>query len=104
MQHLPPEGLREMCSWERFCAFAREPETRKVAVDARVSVAGVRYEVDPELAGETVTLWFGLYDDQLYVEHGDRRYGPYAPHRRPDSAASLPQLQENPHGEAGRTS
>ncbi len=79
VEHLPPEGLREMCSWERFCAFAREPETRKVAIDTRVSVAGVRYEVDPELAGETVTLWFGLYDDQLYVEHGDRRYGPYAP-------------------------
>jgi hypothetical protein len=79
VQHLPPEGLREMCSWERFCTFAREPEIRKVAVDTRVSVAGVRYEVDPELAGETVTLWFGLYDDQLYVEHGDKRYGPYAP-------------------------
>ena len=79
VQHLPPEGLREMCSWERFCAFAREPETRKVAVDAQVSVAGVRYEVDPDLAGETVTLWFGLYDDQLFVEHGERRYGPYAP-------------------------
>jgi hypothetical protein len=79
VQHLPPEGLREMCSWERFCTFAREPETRKVAVDAQVSVAGVRYEVDPDLAGETVTLWFGLYDDQLYVEHGERRYGPYAP-------------------------
>jgi hypothetical protein len=79
VQHLPPEGLREMCSWERFCTFAREPETRKVAVDAQVSVAGVRYEVNPDLAGETVTLWFGLYDDQLYVEHGERRYGPYAP-------------------------
>jgi hypothetical protein len=79
VQHVPPEGVREMCSWERFCAFAREPETRKVAVDARVSVAGVRYAVDPDLAGETVTLWFGLYDDQLYVEHGDKRYGPYAP-------------------------
>ena len=79
VQHLPPEGLREMCSWERFCTFAREPEIRKVAVDTRVSVAGVRYEVDPELAGETVTLWFGLYDDQLSVEHGDKRYGPSAP-------------------------
>lgn len=79
VQHLPPEGLREMGSWERFCTFAREPEQRKVAVDARVSVAGVRYEVDPDLAGETVLLWFGLYDDQLYVEHGERRYGPYAP-------------------------
>ncbi len=79
VQHIPVEGLREMCSWERFCAFAREPEKRKVASDARVSVSGVRYEVDPDLAGETVMLWFGLYDDQLYVEHGDRRYGPYAP-------------------------
>src|SRR5262245_36837372 len=68
-----------MCSVERFCTFAREPETRQVGVDCRVSVAGVRYEVDPDLAGETVTLWFGLYDDQLFVEHGERRYGPYAP-------------------------
>jgi hypothetical protein len=42
LQHLPPEGIREMWSWERFCTFAREPEERKVAVDARVSVAGVR--------------------------------------------------------------
>ena len=83
VQHLPPEGLRAMCSWERFCTLAREPETRKVAGDAQVSVAGVRYEVDPDLAGETVTLWFGLYDDQLYVEHGERRYGPYAPRSGP---------------------
>jgi hypothetical protein len=79
MQNLPVEGLREMCSWERFCTFAREPETRQVGGDCRVSVAGVRYEVDPDLAGETVTLWFGLYDDQLFVEHGEQRYGPYAP-------------------------
>jgi hypothetical protein len=77
--HLPPEGLREMCSWERFCAFAREPERRKVGPDARVTVAGVGYEVEPDLAGETVVVWFGLYDDQLYVEHGEHRYGPYRP-------------------------
>ena len=79
VQHLPPEGLREMCTWERFCTFAREPETRKVGTDARVSIAGVHYDVDPDLAGETVTVWFGLYDEQLFVEHGERRYGPYAP-------------------------
>ncbi len=35
--------------------------------------------VDPELAGETVVLWWGLFDTELYVEHGDRRYGPYLP-------------------------
>jgi hypothetical protein len=45
-------GSRAVCSWERFCTFAREPERRKVGSDARVSVAGVNYEVDPDLAGE----------------------------------------------------
>ena len=53
--------------------------TRKVGIDARVSVEGVPYEVAPDLAGETVTLWWGLFDEDLYVEHGDQRYGPYAP-------------------------
>jgi len=83
LHQLPPEGVREMCSWERFCTFAREPERRLVGIDAQVSVAGVRYEVDPDLAGETVIVWFGLYDDQLYVEHGERHYGPYAPSSGP---------------------
>ena len=68
-----------MCSWERFCAFAREPERRKVGGDARITVEGVVYEVDPELAGETVVLWWGLFDRDLFVEHGERRFGPYRP-------------------------
>jgi hypothetical protein len=79
LQHLPPSGVRTICSWERFCTFAREPERRKVGIDARVSVAGVHYEVDPDLAGETVVLWWGLFDNELYVEHGERRFGPYRP-------------------------
>lgn len=79
LKNLPAEGLREMCDWERFCAFAREPERRRVGGDARVSVEGVRYELDPDLAGESVILWFGLYDDQVFAEHGQRRYGPYWP-------------------------
>ena len=33
----------------------------------------------PELAGETVVLWWGLFDHDLYVEHGERRFGPYTP-------------------------
>lgn len=45
-----------MCSWERFCTFAREPETRKVGADARLTVNGVLYEVDPALAEEPVVL------------------------------------------------
>jgi hypothetical protein len=68
-----------MCSWERFCTFAREPERRKVDSDARIAVAGTVYVMDPELAGETVLLWWGLFDNELFVEHGDKRFGPYLP-------------------------
>lgn len=77
--NLPESGFREMCSWERFCAFAREPERRKVGSDAHLSVQGVRYEVDAELAGEEVILWWGLFDHELYVEWRDKRFGPYRP-------------------------
>ena len=79
LENLPPSGVHEMCNWHRFCTFAREPERRKVGGDARVAVDGVAYEVDPELAGETVVLWWGLFDNELYVEHGDKRSGPYYP-------------------------
>lgn len=77
--NLSRKGIRQMCSWERFCTFAREPERRKVGIDARITVEGVAYEVDPDLAGETVVLWWGLFDNELYVEHQERRYGPYIP-------------------------
>jgi hypothetical protein len=79
LRNLPESGLREMCAWERFCAFAREPERRKVGIDARVTVEGVAYEVAPDLAGEEVVLWWGLFDQELYVEHGDKRSGPFSP-------------------------
>ena len=79
MRHLPDAGFREMCAWERFCAFAREPERRTVGIDARIRVDGVAYEVDAGLAGEEVVLWWGLFDQELYVEHADKRFGPFAP-------------------------
>jgi hypothetical protein len=79
LQNLPEHGLRAMCDWERFCTFAREPERRLVGVDARIHIGSTEYEVDPDLAGETVILWWGLFDTELYVEHGERRYGPYRP-------------------------
>ena len=59
LQNLPASGVQAVCSWECFCTFAREPERRKVGGDARVSVAGVNYEVDPDLTGETVVLMPG---------------------------------------------
>lgn len=77
--NLPTSGIRQMCNWERFCTFARSPEHRKVGIDARVTVEGVAYEVEPDLAGETVVLWWGLFDNELYVEHRERRYGPFLP-------------------------
>ncbi len=79
LKNLPRTGLREICSWERYCTFARKPEQRRVDGSARVSVDGVAYEVDPDLAGETVVLWWGLFDNELYVEKGERRFGPYLP-------------------------
>jgi hypothetical protein len=54
-------------------------------VDARVSVDGMIYEVDPDLAGEMVVLWRGLFDTELYVERGEHRYGPYRPTSGPIS-------------------
>ena len=77
--NIPPSGIQSMCSWERFCAFAREPEQRTVGIDARISVDGTVYEISPELAGERVVLWWGLFDDELFVEHEGKRYGAYLP-------------------------
>lgn len=79
LQNLPEPGIREMCVWERFCTFAREPERSKVGSDARVTVNGTSYQVEPDLAGEEVILWWGLFDTELFIEHGERRFGPYAP-------------------------
>jgi hypothetical protein len=79
LTHLPAEGLREMCSWEQFCRFAREPETRKVGVDARINISGTTYEVEPDMAGETVILLWGLFDDEMVVEFEGEKFGPYYP-------------------------
>ncbi len=79
LAHLPAEGFRAMCSWEQFCRFAREPERRKVGADARISVQGTAYEVNPDLAGETVVLLWGLFDRELYLEYQGERSGPYVP-------------------------
>jgi hypothetical protein len=36
LSKLPAPGLRAMCAWDRFRTFAREPERRRVGIDARV--------------------------------------------------------------------
>ncbi|KPW16795.1 Integrase, partial [Pseudomonas cannabina pv. alisalensis] len=67
LANLPAEGLREMCTWEQFCRFAREPERRKVGIDARVTIEGTTFEVEPDMAGESVLLLWGLFDNELYA-------------------------------------
>ncbi|MFO3661094.1 MULTISPECIES: DDE-type integrase/transposase/recombinase [Pseudomonas syringae group genomosp. 2] len=79
LANLPAEGLREMCTWEQFCRFAREPERRKVGVDARVTIEGTTFEVEPDMAGEYVVLLWGLFDNELYAELDGERFGPYYP-------------------------
>lgn len=79
LANVPAEGVREVCTWEQFCRFAREPERRKVGIDARITIDGTQYEVEPDMAGDVVTLLWGLFDDELYVEYDGQRTGPYHP-------------------------
>jgi len=79
LTNLPADGVRDMCTWEQFCRFAREPEPRKVGIDARITIAGTAYEVEPDMAGETVVLLWGLFDDEMYVEFDGEKLGPYFP-------------------------
>ncbi|QGT84863.1 hypothetical protein ALQ71_200000 [Pseudomonas coronafaciens pv. striafaciens] len=79
LANLPTEGLREMCTWEQFCRFVREPERRKVGIDARVTISGTTFEVEPDMAGESVLLLWGLFDNELYAEFNGERFGPFYP-------------------------
>jgi hypothetical protein len=72
-----------MCSWERFCTFAREPAKKKVGTDAIIKVSGINYNVSHELADHEVILWLGLFDQELFIEFGEKRYGPYKPSSGP---------------------
>jgi hypothetical protein len=78
--NLPEGGFKAVCSWEKFRSFAREPEKKTVARDSTITMeGGVKYEVSPELVDEKVVVWWGLFDNELFVEHGDVKYGPYKP-------------------------
>lgn len=79
LQNLPPEGYKQMCSWEKYSAFARSPVDRTVSKDCKVSWDGIEYKVDPELLGLDVTVLLGILDSEIYVEHNNVRYGPYQP-------------------------
>lgn len=65
----PSSGLHLMCSWERFCSFAREPECRTVGIDCQLTVAGVTYELD---ASGLVKPWWsgGDFSTRSYLPSG----------------------------------
>lgn len=81
--HLPLEGFRAMCEWERFATLCREPEIRKVGSDACVTINNVPYQLSNELAGLTVTLLWGLFDNELHVDYDGQPYGPFYPSQGP---------------------
>lgn len=82
-EHLPEAGYREGCSWEQFCNITREPEIRKVLSDACISIQGERYQLSPNFAGLEVTLLFGTFDNQVYVEYEGKKAGPFYPEAAP---------------------
>ena len=81
--YLPTNGYRQMCSWEKFCQFVREPEIRQVGSDACVSIDGVSYQLIPDMAGNEVTLLLGLLDNEVYVEFNEEKMGPFYPSKGP---------------------
>ncbi len=83
LANIPRYGVRDMCSREQYCRFAREPESRKMGGDARVTIDGTAWEVEPDMAGETVILLWELFDEEMYVEFTDDTWGPYYPVSEP---------------------
>jgi hypothetical protein len=79
LNNLPAGKFREMCNWERFCRFAREPENRKADSNGCVEVEGIRYQLDYNMAGEDVVLLWGVFDNELFVEFNEERFGPFYP-------------------------
>ncbi len=83
LKYLPKNGYRQMCSWEKFCQFVREPETRLVGSDACVSIDGILYQLIADMAGNEVILLYGLLDNEVYVEFNEQKMGPFYPNSGP---------------------
>jgi len=81
--HLPDLGYQEICSKEHFAKLCRTPEPRVVGSDACISVNAIMFQLDPELAGETVNVLHGIFDDNVYVEYQSKTFGPFYPYDGP---------------------
>ena len=82
---------------------------------SRVSRSGARSAATPgsrsrasstsstrSLAGETVVLWWGLFDHDLYAEHREERHGPYRPLGAPVSLERFRRHRKTPPRGEGR--
>jgi hypothetical protein len=49
---------------------------RPIRFDAKVTVRRNPYEVEAGLASEEVVVRWGLVDQELYLEHDDKRFSP----------------------------
>lgn len=85
IKNIPAEGIKKMCSWEHFCTLVREPQIRKVTSDAHVSLDGILYKVDDELVGREVTVWYGLLDNNVFIDYNGDKFGPFTPTTGPIS-------------------
>jgi hypothetical protein len=95
LTHVPPGGFKKMCTWERFCTFAREPEKRTADKDACVSIHGIRYQLDHEMAGYEVTLLWGPFDHDLHVEFNLEKKGPFYPAEGPIQLGTFRKLKKS---------
>lgn len=77
IKNIPEEGIRQMCSWERFSSLVREPVERTVNSDCTISLDGIIYSVDHELMGKTVIVWNGLLETDIFIEFEGAKYGPF---------------------------
>ncbi len=80
---LPETGIREMCEWNKFCEIVREPQIREVGTDACISISGIKYQLDPNLAGESVKALIGVFDNAVHIELEGQKYGPFFPYNGP---------------------
>jgi hypothetical protein len=80
VEGLPREGFRQMCSFETYSTFAREPEFRTVGLDGRIYLDNRAYLVTAELIGERVEVWKGVFDMGIYVQDkAGCLHGPFEP-------------------------
>ena len=66
------------CATGNGSAHSRAKPSGGRSASTPASGDGIDYEVIFP-AGESVTLWWGLFDQELYVEHGEQRFGPFGP-------------------------